>query len=143
MFAFISIAVILVAIQNCHGAPPSADPVYNFPSNRPSDPSLRTIGRGGLGTILEVSGSQKDKNRVLDEFTKQKSDKRPRSGQSILYRSLVPEGADESRQFTNFEQIIVVESPVLQLIKPKNPVDKRREKAEKRIAEAEKRISDI
>ena len=140
-----AVAVVSFSIHTCQGAPPSADPVYSLPSNGPSDPSLRTIGRGGLGTILEVSGSQEDKNRVLDEFTKQKSDKTPRgrSGQSILYRSLVPEGADESRHFTNFEQVIVVESPVLQLIKPKNPVDKRREKAEKRIAEAEKRISDI
>jgi hypothetical protein len=139
MFAILAVAVIILSIQNCQGAPPSADPVYSLPSNRPSDPSLRTIGRGGLGTILEVSGNQDDKNRILDEFAKQKSG---RSGQSILYRSLIPEG-DESRQFTNFEQIIVVESPVLQLIKPKNPADKRREKTEKRIAEAEKRISDI
>ena len=136
-------------IQIGHSAPPSADPVYGLPvtqaqANRRLNPALRTIGRGGLGSILEVSGTQKDKNRVLDEFTKQKSEKAPRSGgQSILYRSLIPEGADENGQFTNFEQIIVVESPVLQLIKPKNRVDKRREKAEKRIAEAETRISDI
>jgi len=56
---------------------------------------------------------------------------------------LIPEGAEENGPFNNFEQIIVVESPVLRLIKPKNRVDKRREKAEKRIAEAEKRISEI
>ena len=145
MFAILAFTVLMLTIGNCHGAPPSADPLYSLPSSRPSDPSLRTIGRGGLGSILEVSGSQEDKNRVLDEFTKQKSNTAPRgrSGQSILYRSLIPEDSDESRQFTNFEQIIVVESPVLQLIKPKNPVDKRREKAEKRIVEAEKRISDI
>ena len=139
----------MLVIQTVQCAPPSANPVYGLPetqaqANRRLSPSLRTIGRGGLGSILEVSGSQKDKNRVLDEFTKQKSEKTPRSGgQSILYRSLIPEGSENNGQFTNFEQIIVVESPVLRLIKPKNRVDKRREKAEKRIAEAEKRISDI
>lgn len=137
---------VVLSIGNCLGAPPSADPLYDLPSTsfRRPDPSLRTIGTGGLGSILEVSGSQKDKNRVLDEFTKQKGEKTPRSrSQSILYRSLVPEGVDQNGQFTNFEQIIVVESPVLRLIKPKNIADKRREKAEKRIAEAERRISDI
>ena len=136
----------VLSIETCLGAPPFADPLYDLPSTpyRRPDPSLRTIGTGGLGSILEVSGSQKDKNRVLDEFTKQKGEKTPRSrGQSILYRSLVPEGVDQNGQFTNFEQIIVVESPVLQLIKPKNVANKRREKTEKRIAEAERRISNI
>jgi len=148
-FCILHIVAVWFVIQIANCAPPSADPVYGLPetqaqANRRLTPALRTIGRGGLGSILEVSGSQKDKNRVLDEFTKQKSEKSPRSGgQSILYRSLIPEGADENEQFTNFQQIIVVESPVLRLIKPKNRVDKRREKAEKRIAEAEKRISEI
>ena len=68
----------------------------------------KRFGRDGLGSILEVSGSQKDKNRVLDEFTKQKSEKTPRSGgQSILYRSLIPEGSKENGQFTNFEQMML------------------------------------
>jgi len=150
-FGLLVVSICVVSLKQCNCLPASAlsppSALYGLPlteaqlRGRP-DPSLRTIGGGGSGAILEVRGSQKDKNRVLDEFTKQKSRKEPRSGQSILYRSLIPEGVDQIEPFTNFEQIIVVESPVLQLIKPKNVADKRREIAEKRIAEAEKRISE-
>ena len=81
---------------------------------------------------------------MLDDFSNQKSDGTlSRSGQSILYRSLVPEGIEQNGQFTNYELTVEVESPVLQLIKPKNRADKRRQKAEKRIAEAEKRIAEV
>lgn len=141
----VSILATFVAIKQCHGAPPkaAADPVYNTPvaTSGQSDPSLRTIGRGGLGAILEVSGSQQDKNRVLDDFNSRENDgtvnkRRP----SILYRSLIPEGVEQNGQFTNYELVVEVESPVLQLLKPTNLADKRRQKAEKRVAEADKII---
>ena len=140
--------MILLTIESCNGAPPeaAADPTYlpPPPPNVHSDPSLRTIGGGGLGAILEVSGSQQDKSRVLDDFSNQNSDGTlNRKGQSILYRSLIPEGTALNGQFTNYELTVEVESPVLQLLKPKNRADKRRQKADKRIAEAEKRIAEV
>ena len=143
---FLAIWSTLIASNPCLGAPP--EPVANypvlpsFPAVPNSDPSLRTIGRGGLGSILEVSGSQDDKNRVLHDFTKQKdAETFSKRGQSILYRSLIPDGTDLNGQFTNYELVVEVESPVLQLLKPRNVADKRRQKAEKRVADAEKRIA--
>ena len=139
--------MVLLTDKHCNGAPPkaAADQVYNIPvpSNGRSDPSLRTIGRGGLGAISEVSGSQEDKNRALDAFSNHKSAGTNRRGQSILYRSFIPEGVEPNGQFTNFELTVEVESPVLQLLKPQNRADKRRQKAEKRIAEAERRIAEV
>ena len=133
---------IFIAINPCLGAPP--EPASNYPvlPNRHSDPSLLTIARGGLGSIQEVRESQDDKNEVLDNFNNQNiTETFGRRGQSILYRSFLPDGTELDGQFTNYEFVVEVESPILQLLKPQNAADKRGQKAEKRIAEAEKRTA--